>query len=94
MAGGDVEFAPFQQPGIGRTSSTARLEVLDPLRHGNPMGMTHCPLCVGLALLSVFRSSAHALLIWSVRRSPSTPAAQQNSSKRVQHQAIPVPSIA
>ncbi len=37
------------------------------LRHPNcalPMGIAHCPLCVGLAILSVVRSSACALLLW------------------------------
>ncbi len=37
------------------------------LRHPNralPMGIAHCPLCVGLAILSVVRSSICALLLW------------------------------
>jgi hypothetical protein len=28
------------------------------------MGLSHCPLCLGLAVLCVVRSSAHALLLW------------------------------
>jgi hypothetical protein len=28
------------------------------------MGLSHCPLCLGLAALCVVRSSAHALLLW------------------------------
>ena len=28
------------------------------------MGLTHCPLCVGLAVLCAVRYSAHALLVW------------------------------
>ena len=28
------------------------------------MGPLHCPLCIGLAVLSIFRVSAHALLLW------------------------------
>ena len=28
------------------------------------MGIAHCPLCVGLAILSVVRSSACALVLW------------------------------
>jgi hypothetical protein len=27
------------------------------------MSLTHCPLCVGLALLSVLRAGAHLLLL-------------------------------
>ncbi|CAK6692072.1 hypothetical protein VB716_03855 [Synechococcus sp. CCY9201] len=28
------------------------------------MGLTHCPLCVALAVLSALRGGAHALLVW------------------------------
>ena len=28
------------------------------------MGLTHCPLCMGLAVLCVIRSGAHAFLLW------------------------------
>ena len=28
------------------------------------MGLAHCPLCVGLAILSVVRSGACAVLLW------------------------------
>ena len=29
-----------------------------------PMGLDHCPLCVGLAILSVVRSGACAVMLW------------------------------
>jgi hypothetical protein len=28
------------------------------------MGLTHCPLCMGLAVLCIIRSGAHAVLLW------------------------------
>ncbi len=28
------------------------------------MGLTHCPLCVGLAVLCLVRCGAHAVLLW------------------------------
>ncbi len=28
------------------------------------MGLMHCPLCIGLAMLSAVRFSAHAWLAW------------------------------
>lgn len=28
------------------------------------MGLMHCPLCMGLAVLSAVRFSAHAWLVW------------------------------
>ena len=28
------------------------------------MGLMHCPLCIGLALLSALRFSGHAWLLW------------------------------
>lgn len=28
------------------------------------MSLTHCPLCMGLAILCTVRCSAHALLLW------------------------------
>ena len=28
------------------------------------MGLTHCPLCMGLAVLCVIRGGAHAVLLW------------------------------
>jgi hypothetical protein len=59
-----------------------------PLKNRVPMGVTHCPLCVGLAVLSAVRFSAHALLIWNVRRSPTRAASQQGSLPRLQPQAI------
>jgi hypothetical protein len=31
------------------------------------MGLLHCPLCIGLALLSAVRFSAHAVLLWQMR---------------------------
>lgn len=34
----------------------------------NPgMGPLHCPLCIGLALLSLGRGLAHAALLWQLR---------------------------
>lgn len=36
------------------------------------MGLTHCPLCIGLAVLCVVRCGAHAVLLWQlVRRDPA-----------------------
>ncbi len=37
----------------------------------NSMGPLHCPLCLGLALLSVGRGFAHAALFWQMRALPS-----------------------
>lgn len=31
------------------------------------MGLSHCPLCMGLALLSAARFLAHAALLWQLR---------------------------
>ena len=28
------------------------------------MGLAHCPLCMGLAVLCAVRAGAHALLLW------------------------------
>jgi len=28
------------------------------------MGLMHCPLCIGLAVLSALRFAAHAWLLW------------------------------
>jgi hypothetical protein len=28
------------------------------------MALTHCPLCIGLAVLSVIRGLSHGLLLW------------------------------
>jgi hypothetical protein len=40
------------------------------------MGVMHCPLCVGLAVLSGVRFSALALMLWQrFRREPVAPAA-------------------
>ena len=30
------------------------------------MSITHCPLCVALAVFSVLRSGAHLLLLWQL----------------------------
>jgi len=30
----------------------------------SPMGLMHCPLCIGLAVLSAMRFSAHAWMVW------------------------------
>ncbi len=31
------------------------------------MSLSHCPLCMGLALLSAVRFMAHAVLLWQLR---------------------------
>ena len=33
------------------------------------MGITHCPICVGLALLSAVRFMAHAVMVYQLERS-------------------------
>lgn len=33
------------------------------------MGLSHCPLCMGLAVLSAVRFMAHAVLLWQLRPS-------------------------
>ena len=38
-----------------------------------PMGLTHCPLCVGLALLCLVRSAAHAALLWRLLAGSPSP---------------------
>ena len=38
------------------------------------MGLMHCPLCIGLAVLSAVRFSAHAWLVWR-RFGPLEPSA-------------------
>ena len=35
------------------------------------MGLLHCPLCMGLAVLSALRFSAHALLAYQLNRQRS-----------------------
>ncbi|MEB3321939.1 MAG: hypothetical protein VKI81_03860 [Synechococcaceae cyanobacterium] len=35
-----------------------------------PMGLTHCPLCVGLAVLSALRGLGHLVLLWRLRPLP------------------------
>lgn len=37
---------------------------------GTAMGLTHCPLCLALALVSTLRGAALALLVWRGRRVP------------------------
>ena len=32
------------------------------------MGLTHCPLCIGLAVLSAIRFSAHAVMVFQLER--------------------------
>ncbi|MEB3166978.1 MAG: hypothetical protein VKO65_09960 [Cyanobacteriota bacterium] len=44
------------------------------------MGPMHCPLCVGLAVLSAVRFSAHALLVWQRYR----PEPVESPSARLQ----------
>jgi hypothetical protein len=35
------------------------------------MSLTHCPLCVGLAVLCVLRSAAHGVMLWQwLRQEP------------------------
>jgi hypothetical protein len=31
------------------------------------MGLSHCPLCMGLAVLSAVRFLAHGVLLWQLR---------------------------
>ncbi|MBM5803473.1 MAG: hypothetical protein FJ078_05060 [Cyanobacteria bacterium K_DeepCast_35m_m2_155] len=31
------------------------------------MSITHCPLCIGLAVLSALRFMAHAVMLWSLK---------------------------
>ena len=38
------------------------------------MGLTHCPLCIGLALLCAVRFMAHALMAFQLRSLRSNPA--------------------
>ena len=33
-----------------------------------PMGITHCPICIGLAVLSAIRFSAHAVMVYQLER--------------------------
>jgi hypothetical protein len=40
-----------------------------------PMGLFHCPLCIGLAVLSALRFSAHAVMAFQLRRQRFEPAA-------------------
>ncbi|WP_259737780.1 hypothetical protein [Synechococcus sp. CS-205] len=37
------------------------------------MGLAHCPLCVGLAVLSLLRCSALALMLWRLCASQAQP---------------------
>ena len=30
------------------------------------MSITHCPLCIGLAVISAWRFMGHAVLLWSL----------------------------
>ncbi len=46
----------------------AKVEVNDAFR----MGITHCPLCVALAVFSAVRFSAHAVLLWQLVRPTAT----------------------
>ncbi|MGE4580928.1 MAG: hypothetical protein AAEC03_01095 [Synechococcus sp.] len=32
------------------------------------MGLTHCPICIGLAVLSAIRFSAHAVMAYQLER--------------------------
>ncbi|MCU0528391.1 MAG: hypothetical protein MUD04_02630 [Cyanobium sp. Prado107] len=42
------------------------------------MSLTHCPLCIALAVLSAIRGLGHALLVWQLL------AAAQGSSPELQ----------
>lgn len=33
-----------------------------------PMGLLHCPICIGLAVLSAIRFSAHAVMAYQLER--------------------------
>ncbi|WP_259721314.1 hypothetical protein [Synechococcus sp. CS-1328] len=44
------------------------------------MGLTHCPLCLALAVLSALRGGAHALLVWRLwRAEPPSPLQLQQA---------------
>jgi hypothetical protein len=32
------------------------------------MGITHCPLCMALAVMCVLRATAHGTLLWKLAR--------------------------
>ncbi|QEY32716.1 hypothetical protein EVJ50_11245 [Synechococcus sp. RSCCF101] len=34
-----------------------------------PMGLLHCPICLGLAVLSVVRAACHACMVWQLAES-------------------------
>jgi len=36
-------------------------------RNDNAMGLSHCPLCMGLAMLCAVRFLAHGILLWQLR---------------------------
>ncbi len=42
-----------------------------------PMGLAHCPLCVGLAILSVVRCSACGVMLWQWLR-PQVPGGERH----------------
>lgn len=49
----------------------------NPATPRHPMGLSHCPLCMGLALLSAIRFLAHGVLVWQLRStSAAAPALQ------------------
>ena len=37
------------------------------------MSITHCPLCIGLAVLSALRFMAHAVMLWSLKAELPSP---------------------
>ncbi len=41
------------------------------------MSITHCPLCVGLAVLSAVQFMAHAVIVWAVTVKPTDGLLQQ-----------------
>ncbi|MCP9829423.1 MULTISPECIES: hypothetical protein [unclassified Synechococcus] len=50
------------------------------------MGLTHCPLCVALAVFSAVRFSAHAVLLWQLVR--PAPAASGGRPSRLRWQGV------
>ncbi len=48
-----------------------------------PMGLFHCPLCIGLAVLSALRFSAHAVMAFQLERQRFDQAAQDDVPVRI-----------
>tara|TARA_B100000073_G_scaffold282623_1_gene243518 strand:- start:436 stop:591 length:156 start_codon:yes stop_codon:yes gene_type:complete len=47
------------------------------------MGLFHCPLCIGLAVLSALRFSAHAVMAFQLERQRFEQAAQHDVPMRI-----------